>query len=88
MKKKWIILAIIAVVLVAIALFIAAYPILLFVAATDESIKQLNNSYINSDYQGWNEVTFLTSITFPCLIHGALKPSMIQPIAFMETMRG
>ena len=83
MKKKWIILAIIAVVLVAIALFIAAYPILLFVAATDESIKQLNNSYINSDYQGWNEVTF-----FPCLIHGALKPSMIQPIAFMETMRG
>ena len=58
MKKKWIIPAIIAVVLVAIALFIAAYPILLFVAATDESIKQLNNSYINSDYQGWNEVTF------------------------------
>ena len=58
MKKKWIIPAIIAVVLVAIALFIAAYPILLFVAATDESIKQLNNSYINSDYQGWHEVTF------------------------------
>lgn len=58
MKKKWIIPAIIAVVLVAIALFIASYPILLFVAATDESIKQLNNSYINSDYQGWNEVTF------------------------------
>ena len=58
MKKKWIIPAIIAVVLVAIALFIAAYPFLLFVAATDESIKQLNNSYINSDYQGWHEVTF------------------------------
>lgn len=58
MKKKWIIPAIIVVVLVAIALFIAAYPILLFVAATDESIKQLNNSYINSDYQGWHEVTF------------------------------
>ena len=37
MKKKWIIPAIIAVVLVAIALFIASYPILLFVAATDES---------------------------------------------------
>ena len=60
MKKKWIIPAIIAVVLVAIALFYSCLSNpCSFVAATDESIKQLNNSYINSDYQGWHEVTFL-----------------------------
>lgn len=58
MKKKWIIPAIIAVVLVVIVSLIAFFPAMLINGMAKEQVKQLNNSYINSDYQGWHEVTF------------------------------
>lgn len=58
MKKKWIIPAIIAVVLVVIVSLIAFFPAMLINGMAKEQVKRLDNSYINSNYQGWNEVTF------------------------------
>ena len=58
MKKKWIIPAIIAAVLVVIVSLIAFFPAMLINGMAKEQVKRLDNSYINSNYQGWNEVTF------------------------------
>ena len=52
MKKKWIIPAIIAVVLVVIVSLIAFFPAMLINGMAKEQVKRLDNSYINSNYQG------------------------------------
>ncbi len=56
--------AIIAAVLVVIVSLIAFFPAMLINGMAKEQVKRLDNSYINSNYQGWNEVTFLMHITF------------------------
>ena len=84
MKKKWIIPAIIAAVLVVIVSLIAFFPAMLINGMAKEQVKRLDNSYINSNYQGWNEVTFFDE-------HHFLLPDtwhIESIIAFMETMRG
>ena len=64
MKKKWIIPAIIAAVLVVIVSLIAFFPAMLINGMAKEQVKRLDNSYINSNYQGWNEVTFFDAHHF------------------------